>query len=51
MGIIWRHTDGSVAMWLMNAGTILSGISVASGVPATWMTYAFPVVSPTAEGP
>jgi len=43
--ILWRATDGSVAVWLMNVGTIASGINVAPGAPANWATYQFPVVA------
>lgn len=33
--ILWKHSGGSVAMWLMNAGTVTSSLAVAS-VGAGW---------------
>ena len=35
--LLWRHTDGSIAMWEMSHRTILDG-SVMLNVPAAWET-------------
>jgi hypothetical protein len=34
--ILWRHTSGTVAMWLMNGAAITSAAAVAN-VPTNWV--------------